>query len=353
MRILDAFGGAAAILGKSKKVVVKPNLVMPRKPDGAATTHPAVVGAVCSAFIKAGASVGVIDSTAAFHTVPVLKMLYSATGMEEMARKTGAELLYDTSSRTLDHPAGRTVDRFEIMAPVAEADAVITVGKAKTHGLTGLSGTAKNLFGAVPGLGKPGMHKRFPLREDFASMLIDLCELVSPRFAVLDAVVGMEGPGPTGGTPKTLGAVLGGFNPHAVDLAQARLMSFHPDRLPLLLEAVKRRYIPKSWEGLDWFGDDPAPLETSFAPAVTSNTGGLPFLLRHLIPKRLAAKIRAARAPYPVVAPERCVGCKKCAQICPKATVTMDNDKAVIHTAECIRCYCCHEFCPAKAIDFK
>ena len=41
---------------------------------------------------------------------------------------------------------------FYIIDPAREADMIISVGKVKTHGMTGLSGGVKNLFGCIPGL---------------------------------------------------------------------------------------------------------------------------------------------------------------------------------------------------------
>ena len=51
--------------------------------------------------------------------------------------------------------------------------------------------------------------------------------------------------------------------------------------------------------------------------------------------------------------PTRCIGCGKCAEICPGRTIRVQGGKAHISRAGCIRCFCCHEMCPAKAIDVK
>jgi uncharacterized protein (DUF362 family) len=84
----------------------------------------------------------------------------------------------------------------------------VDVAKLKTHAMTGLSGAVKNMFGAIPGLLKPEMHCRFPQKEDFSAMLVDLCEAVRPSVCFVDAIVGMEGNGPSGGTPRFVGRLL-------------------------------------------------------------------------------------------------------------------------------------------------
>lgn len=65
---------------------------------------------------------------------------------------------------------------------------VIDIAKLKTHGMMGYSGAVKNLFGVVPGLLKPELHSRYPEKEPFAEMLVDLCEYVHPDFSIIDAI---------------------------------------------------------------------------------------------------------------------------------------------------------------------
>jgi uncharacterized protein (DUF362 family)/NAD-dependent dihydropyrimidine dehydrogenase PreA subunit len=347
---MDAFGGAEGILAGRKRVLVKPNLVMPKKPEAAATTHPAVVAAVCRAFVKAGAEVYIIDSNIAPHSVPVLNVMYKSSGMDKAAAESGAQLCFDVATRKTERAENRTLTSFPCLAPVLDTELLVTVGKAKTHGLAYFTGTVKNLFGVLPGMEKPNIHRKFPAAADFMSAIVDICETVKPGFAVLDGVVGMEGDGPTAGTPKAFGVILGGANPHAVDLAACHLMSLRPERVPALAEAAARGLVPRSADKLTWLGDETARLITVFRPPKTERVGG--FFLRHLIPKRLNRRLRAVMAKYPVISP-RCGGCGECARICPQKTITMDGKKAVVDEKNCIKCYCCHEFCSMRAIDFR
>ena len=325
-RLFDAFGGAGSILNGRKSVLVKPNLIMPRKPGDAATTHPAVIEAVCSAFVKAGAAVSIIDSTAAPHTKVMLKMLYGKCGMTDAAKRSGAELSFDTSSRTVSIPEGKAVKKLELLSPVLDADLVISVAKAKTHGFMAMTGCVKNLFGCIPGMGKPNMHRKFPKREDFADMLVDLCRYVAPAFSVIDGIWGMEGAGPTSGDPKHSSFLAGGVSPYAVDLAQCYLMGMRKDSVYTISEAARRGLAPDDPMLLTWMGDDPAPLRTNFKPAAKHKSDAVPVIL------------------------DSCVGCGECSRICPQKCIEISGGKAVINAKDCIRCYCCHEFCPAKAV---
>ncbi len=326
-RVLDAFGGAESILAGRKRVLVKPNLIMPKKPDAAATTHPVVVAAVCAAFVKAGANVSIIDSTGGPHNKAVLKMLYSRCGMEEAAKQSGAVLCYDTGSRTVETPDGRVIKKISLLTPVLDAEMVVSVGKVKTHGMMSMTGCMKNLFGCIPGLGKPNLHRKYPDRKEFAGMLVDVCERIRPGFCVLDGVWGMEGAGPTGGDPKHLRIIAGGFNPYALDLAQCHLMGLRRDSVYTIAEAASRGLASDDPEKLTWLGDDPEQFRTQFLPAIKHKNDAVPEILSN------------------------CVGCGDCVRICPQKCIEISDKKAVVDGKNCIRCYCCHEFCPAKAIS--
>jgi len=332
-RVFDAFGGVKAIMANAvnggKKVLVKPNILIPYKPEAAATTHPAVVRAVCEAFIKEGAEVSIIDSTGGPHTKMILRLLYGKTGIKQAAKQSGAKLSFDTSSKPVLCFKGQIIQEVDLLTPVLEADLVISVAKAKTHGFMSMTGCVKNLFGCVPGLGKPRLHRRFPKREDFAAMLVDVCRSVNPGFSILDAVYGMEGAGPTAGNPKQIGAILGGLSPYAVDLAQCHLMGLRMDSVHTLQEAASRELAPVDPEQLEWLGDDPEKLRTSFKPARKHTSDTVPVIL------------------------ENCTRCAYCVGICPMTCMKIKDKKVIINEKECIRCYCCHEFCPEKAISLE
>jgi hypothetical protein len=63
-------------------------------------------------------------------------------------------------------------------------------------------------------------------------------------FSVVDGIVAGEGNGPLDATPKSVGAVLAGFNPVAVDMACARLMGFDYHQLPILHRAMQEHIWP-------------------------------------------------------------------------------------------------------------
>ena len=54
--------------------------------------------------------------------------------------------------------------------------------------------------------------------------------------------------------------------------------------------------------------------------------------------------------PFPKLSPKECIGCQKCANVCPAKAITMVDKKPKINRSSCIHCFCCQEFCPKGAM---
>lgn len=233
---LFAQSAAARALGPRSRVLVKPNLVAKHAPEKAVTTHPAVLDAVCAALRRRGVeSITVADSPGGLYNPAVMKSIYKASGLLAVCERHGA-LAYTACEAAPRKTDGVRVKEFSLLRPVLEADFIIDLPKVKTHVMTGMSCAVKNLFGTVPGLQKAEFHMRFPEKEPFGEMLVDLCETVRPQLIIADGVLAMEGDGPAGGTPRALGLVLGGGGQrHAGGpCCGCRLMGMPAMRVPYL-----------------------------------------------------------------------------------------------------------------------
>ena len=69
-----------------------------------------------------------------------------------------------------------------------------------------------------------------------------------------------------------------------------------------------------------------------------------------LFGKLVNGAIAAILRPYPKLHRADCVGCQKCAQICPAHAITMQSGRPSIDRRACIHCFCCQEFCPKGAM---
>lgn len=338
------------------KVLIKPNLLMKRKPSEVTTTHPNVVLAVVNKLHNIGVKKIIIaDSPSGLYTKQALNDIYKGCGIKEIVSKAGAdvELNYDITADYMYNSDAKVCKTFNIIKPVHDADFIISIGKVKTHGMTTMSGSVKNLFGSIPGLQKPEMHCRFNKLDEFCEMLIDLSLTVKPNISIMDGIEGMEGDGPSGGTPKKAEFIAASENPYELDMFLAKKIGINPFEVPINKSAIQRNLCSKDMSRYDFVGDADALYKevkfklpksvdidfTKVVPKVISRPVG--FILDKLLVSR------------PVIKIDKCVGCGKCAESCPQHTITIINHKAKINYANCIKCFCCHEMCPIKAIDMK
>ncbi|MDD5604230.1 MAG: DUF362 domain-containing protein [Eubacteriales bacterium] len=369
-RVLDEcfeqLGGVGKYIREGMKVLVKPNLVMPKRPECAATTHPALVAGVCGIIARAGASAVIADSPGGLYNSAVLRALYSVCGMTEAcsvalrlageSTGTGAvtsaspvRLNYDTSSVEVDVPNARLIKKTVIIRPIAEADLVINLPKLKTHGQMAYSGAVKNMFGAVPGVLKAEYHFRMSDYKQFAEALVDVFLSAAPGLNIMDAVWGMDGEGPTAGDPKYMGVILAGEDAFETDLTALSLAGLKAGDVPYMKAAAERGLCREDTGGIEYRGTAPGEINIGRfrAPAVKSlktisffDKGMMKFAVNMLKPK-------------PVFNYDICVGCGECSRVCPPGVIEMRGGKPYVDLDGCIRCFCCHELCPCGAVEIK
>lgn len=329
----------------SNNVVIKPNLVMKKAPDRAATTHPAVLDALIGILNSEGIVPTIAESPGGVYNAQRLNGIYRECGIEEVAGKHDCILNNDVTFGSMEFPEGKTCKHFDIITPVINADVIIDLCKLKSHSLTTMSAAVKNLFGTVPGIHKFEMHSAYPDHAEFSSMIVDLCAMLCTEkkvISITDGIVGMEGEGPTGGSPKHIGALLVSDNPFASDVVAASLIGLEPDDVMITAESVSRGYTGKDTGSICVTGSNPADLKVkSFKYPSTKGLKSLRFFSTGAMGKFFM--------PRPVVT-KKCIGCGVCAASCPQKTIKVENGRAKIDSHNCIRCYCCQELCPHVAI---
>ncbi len=349
-KALELIGGMGAFVKKGDKVVIKPNLVSKKRPDSAVTTNPDFLHAVICAVEEAGGIVTIAESPGGPYNKAILKSLYDSCGVTKAAEGTNAVLNFDTAFTEVEHRDGHTIKKMPIINPILEADVIISLPKLKTHAMTSYTGAVKNLFGTIPGTYKAELHFRLDDRAAFCSMLVDLCERVKPTLSIMDAIVGMEGDGPTSGIDRHIGLVMASANPYTLDMAAASVIGYEPDEVDTIRIAAERGHCPKTVAELAIEGEsiESVRIDDFLKPESHFN------LLKLInLPAALNSKLVNALSSKPKIIYDKCISCGECARCCPPKAIDMKNKKPVIDKSKCIRCFCCQELCPKSAVIIK
>jgi uncharacterized protein (DUF362 family)/ferredoxin len=338
------------------RAMLKPNLLVPAAPDRAVTTHPEVVRAVIANLRETASEVVVGDCPMFAKPESTLK----ACGLLAVMDELGARPADMASTAVIQGREGRRFKRFEVARVACEADLFVNLCKLKTHGLSGLTLSIKNLLGLIPGLEKSKWHLKASSPDEFVSMLVDLLEAFQlarasePRGRVLhlcDAVVGMEGEGPgPAGTPRPIGVIAASTDAVALDAVLARVAGLDVDDVLTTPLAAARGLGVADLSRIDVVGDRLD--DVALAPgALKLNRGSLRSGVKLASWPFTARFIRDRMVERPRIVTDRCTGCGECRKVCAAGAIALAGDpkRSRIDAKTCIRCYCCIEVCPAAA----
>ena len=323
-------------LSGRKKVIVKPNLLLPAKPEKAVLTHPFVVKAVSEYILSKGCTVRISDSPATGSFDKVIK----EGGYKKVFDGLDVEFKEFTTSVKID--IGRPFGKIDIAKEVIDADVVINLAKLKTHAQMYLTLGVKNMFGCIVGLKKPNWHYRTGInREMFARLLVQIYNAVKPSITLIDGISAMEGQGPgKSGRPRHLGVLVCSKNAVAADIAICTMLGINSDKLPTNKEAKK---LGLADDGINICGDFNMISDYKFPELGKLSFGPKPVnkLMRKYILQR------------PVADNYLCRLCGECGKYCPAGAITQGRKKINFDYETCIRCYCCVEICPHGALVAK
>jgi uncharacterized protein (DUF362 family)/Pyruvate/2-oxoacid:ferredoxin oxidoreductase delta subunit len=344
-RAVELVGGVGRFVRQGERILLKPNLLSAKAPERAITTHPEVARAMIGLVRDAGATPEMGDSPGG--AIRGVERVWRNTGFLDLSEEAGVPLRSFEASGSEERSGARRA--YMIAKPVLEADGVINLPKMKTHVLTLYTGAIKNMYGVVPGFMKGRLHSVAPRPVPFSRLLVDIFSLVPPRLSVMDAVVAMEGDGPSGGSPRHVGAILASADAVALDAVASGMMGYRERQVPTVRLAEDAGLGVAGLDAIDVVGDDPRAL----APEGfrLPRTGALNY-----VPDILVTVLRPFMWVHPEMSPERgCRGpaCGLCVRSCPVTAIRMVDGIPRVDYDVCVECLCCHEVCPHDAVEVK
>jgi uncharacterized protein (DUF362 family)/Pyruvate/2-oxoacid:ferredoxin oxidoreductase delta subunit len=318
---------------KGDKVLIKPNLLAPARPESAMITHPLVIKAVAEYVIQQGGRPQISDSPAMGGFEKVLK----ESGIRSALKGIEVAFREFRESSVLD--AGDPFKKIEIAKDALEADLLINVPKLKTHAQMCMTLGVKNLFGCVVGMRKPEWHFRTGVnRELFATLLVKIHHALKPAVTLLDGILAMEGQGPgRSGVPREMGIMAASDDSYALDLTVCNMLGANPHNVFTNKVALGMGYVN---DVIDVTGEMPA-IDNFRFPEISPLVFG---------PKMLHGFMRRNLVQRPTRGGSECKLCGECWKYCPAKAISLKGRKIRIDYDKCIRCYCCIEVCPHAAL---
>ncbi len=226
---LDLIGGLSGKVKKGGHVVIKPNLFAPYPPPVSVDRR--VIAAMVSLAREAGAGkVTVIEGVSmgtlmkrvnpahsgvcmrrGYSTIEVMRML----GVKKAVEDAGGEVIgvEDAEKVSIDIKGGMALHRVLYPKVVMDADYFINMPALKTHTMTMVTLSIKNLQGLLDEKSRYYSH-----RDDLDQHMADISKIRKPDLVLLDGLIGMEGMGAgEGGSPVEMGIIMAGHDPVAVD----------------------------------------------------------------------------------------------------------------------------------------
>lgn len=339
-KAIDLIGGISGFIKPQSKVLVKPNLLMAKEPESGITTHQELVRAVIKILKELNCKIYLGDGPSVWgNQAENVDEVYEKTGMMRLSCEEGIELVRFDKKRWRG--------KFPLTTWLDDCDYLVSLPKFKTHDLTVLTGAIKNLFGLVWGTYKTELHKEYFAQKDFARILVDIYEVARPVFSVVDAIVAMEGDGPSSnGKLRNTGLILASADAVALDSVLALIMGLEPLDILTNKEAQARDlgiadidFIEILGERLENVIDEPFKLPTTS--------------INKKIPRPVIEIVKKLIRFYPKVEHKNCILCLACIESCPNKIMGVKSNRIIIDYSKCISCFCCQEVCPNSAIKIK
>lgn len=218
-----------------KRALIKVNFITTKTWDTGATTDPILVEALIEKLKNLSIETYVVESDA---TMTDADQAYKATGMKEMCERNNVEFInlrYVKDRVELRIPNCETLESISVPRIVTES-AIISAAKLKTHMSTKVTLGMKNMFGLLPDKLKMKYHIK-----GINKVIVDINTIIKPKLTIIDGFVGMEGRGPSDGTPVKMNLVIAGEDVVATDATACRIIGINPHEVAHIRKANEKQ----------------------------------------------------------------------------------------------------------------
>ncbi|MGQ4873890.1 MAG: DUF362 domain-containing protein [Promethearchaeia archaeon] len=351
-KALELINAAELFKKPGLKILIKPNILLGKEPERAATTHPEVLKAVIKWLKQCNPErIIVAESSGTFKRGATLEA-FEKSGIKDICEKFDVEWVPFEKTERKIYKVPNPLVLNEIIASTLldEVDIIINIPKIKTHGQCLLTCCIKNMFGTLILGNKARIHAQFPKKEIFNAALADIYSVSNPQLTIVDGYLCQEGNGPSAGDVVKLDIIIAGYDPVALDTAICRIIDFNPDDVYYIKKLQEKGFGSAEFEIL---GEPIENIKRMFKkPKSHPVSVPLPkFLAKYVGNVIFRSSIKFDR--------NKCQLCGTCWKNCPVQAITPPEkrqkgiDIPKWDKNKCITCYCCAELCPYEAVDFK
>ncbi len=354
---VDLIGGLSSMVREGDTVLIKPNFIREEPSFTGTTTNIEVVKAIVK-LVKEANAIPIVGEASGnqYDTEAIFENL----GLREELEDVKILDLDQDEIVSVKIEGAKALKEVGVARTVLEADFIIGVPLLKTHMTTNITIGMKNMMGVLPQREKWKMHM-----SGLHQALVDLNLLVKPDLVVVDGIVGMQGLGPTIGSPVQMDLVLASRDVVAVDTVGSAVMGFALEEIEHLVLAGKDGLGTNNLDEIEVRGEkieDVArpfkrPFRNSLGPRFLFAWGNFQYRFGTFMLNRFEYDIRPLLkcvsdiyVARPKLNKQLCDRCGECVAVCRTKALTMKSYPSIDYGV-CSKCLRCVNHCPKDAFS--